>query len=103
MHTRERTVLFRRSSMTFPNTINVMLQGIAALLIYVAGYLALVLFTIISLVIAELISERANLARAYELRSVSLDSRNLYEIEGDARRSPLLGHIFRHPTPKRLS
>jgi hypothetical protein len=45
--------------MTFPTAFTAMLQAIGALLVFVAGYLALVLSTIICLVIAELISERA--------------------------------------------
>jgi hypothetical protein len=89
--------------MTFPDAFNATVQVTAALLIFVASYLALVLSTIIGLVIAELISERANVVRAYGVRSVSLDTRALSEVEGEARRSPLLGLIFRHQTPKRLS
>jgi hypothetical protein len=45
--------------MTFPTALTAMLQAIGALLVFVAGYLALVLSTIICLVIAELISERS--------------------------------------------
>ena len=44
--------------MTAPAALTAMLQAIGALFVFVAGYLALVLSTIISLVIAELISER---------------------------------------------
>ena len=44
--------------MTLPTALMAMLQAIGALLVFVAGYLALVLSTIICLVIAELISER---------------------------------------------
>jgi hypothetical protein len=44
--------------MTFPTALTAMLQAIGALLVFVAGYLALVLSTIICLVIAE-ISERS--------------------------------------------
>ena len=68
--------------MTFPDTLNATLQVIAALLIFVAGYLALVLSAIVGLVMAELISERANLVRAYGVRSVSLDTRVLSEVKG---------------------
>jgi hypothetical protein len=89
--------------MTFADTFNAMLQGIAALLIFVAFYLALVLSAIIGLAIAELISERANLVRAYGVRSFSLDTRALSEVEGDARRSRPLHLIFRLLVPKRLS
>ena len=45
--------------MTFPTGLTAMLQAIGALLVFVAGYLALVLSTIICLVVAELISERS--------------------------------------------
>ena len=45
--------------MTFPTALTAMLQAFGALLVFVAGYLALVLSTIICLVIAELISERS--------------------------------------------
>jgi hypothetical protein len=43
--------------MTFPTALTAMLQAIGALLVFVAGYLAVVLSTIICLVIAELLSE----------------------------------------------
>ena len=45
--------------MTFPTGLTAMLQAIGALLVFVAGYLVLVLSMIICLVIAELISERS--------------------------------------------
>ena len=45
--------------MTSSTALAAMLQAIGALLVFVAGYLALVLSTIICLVIAELISERS--------------------------------------------
>jgi hypothetical protein len=50
--------------MNLPNTINVMLQGIAEVLIFVAFCLLLCFFAIIGLAMEELISERANLVRA---------------------------------------
>jgi hypothetical protein len=68
--------------MTFLAPFNAMLQVIAAFLIFVACYLALLLSAIIGLVIAELISESANLVRAYGARSVSLDTRVLSEVKG---------------------
>jgi hypothetical protein len=68
--------------MIFLGPFNAMLQVIAAFLIFVACYLALVLSAIIGLVIAELISESANLVRAYGRRSVSLDTRVLSEVKG---------------------
>ena len=45
--------------MTFPAAFAGLLQAIGALLVFVAGYLALVLSIIICLVIAELHSERS--------------------------------------------
>ena len=50
------------------------LQVIAALLIFVAVYLALVLCTIVSLVAAELISEHASLVRDYKAKPASLET-----------------------------
>ena len=49
--------------MTSSTALAAMLQAIGALLVFVAGYLALVLSTIICLVIAELISERSRNVR----------------------------------------
>ena len=49
--------------MTFPTAFAAMLQAIGALLVFVAGYLALVLITISCLVMAELISERSRNVR----------------------------------------
>jgi hypothetical protein len=73
--------------MTFPTALNAMLQVIAALLIFVAGCLGLVLFTIICLVIAELISDRANVVRVYEVSSDSLDDGVSSEVQGTIRES----------------
>jgi len=63
------------------------LQVIAALLIFVAVYLALVLCSIISLVAAELISEHASVTRDHRVRLVSSDTHVLSEIDGEKRRS----------------
>jgi hypothetical protein len=52
--------------MAFPTALTAMLQAIGALLVFVAGYLALVLSTIICLVVAELISERSRDVRMPE-------------------------------------
>jgi len=68
-------------------TFNATLQVIAALLIFVAAYLALVLCTIACLVAAELISEHASVVRDYGVRSVSLDARVLSGIGNGTRRS----------------
>ena len=53
---------------------NATLQVIATLLTFIAGYLALVLGTIVCLVAAELISEHASVVRAYGVRPVSLNA-----------------------------
>jgi hypothetical protein len=63
------------------------LQVIAALLIYVEVYLALVLCTISFLVGAELISEHASVVRDYGVRPASLDTRILSKTNGETRRS----------------
>jgi hypothetical protein len=63
------------------------LQVFAALLIYVAVYLALVLCTITCLVGAELISEHASVVRDYGVRPVSLDTRVLSETDSETCRS----------------
>jgi hypothetical protein len=68
-------------------TFNATLQVFAALLIFVAVYLALVLCTIVCLVAAELISEHASMVRDYGVRSVSLDTHGLQEIDSGTRRS----------------
>ena len=51
------------------------LQVMAALLIYVAAYLALVLCTITCLVSAQMISEHVRVVRNYGVKPVSLDPR----------------------------
>jgi hypothetical protein len=63
------------------------LQVFAALIIYVAVYIALVLCTITCLVGAELISERSSVIRDYGVRPVSLDTRAFSETEGETCRS----------------
>lgn len=76
-------------------TFDATLQVIAALLIFVAGYLALVLCAIACLVAAELISEHASVVRAYGVRPVSLDNRILSELDGEAHESSYLHHRYR--------
>jgi hypothetical protein len=68
-------------------TFNATLQVIAALLTFVAVYLAFVLCAILCLVAAELISERARVVRDSRVRLVSSDTRVLSEIDGETRRS----------------
>jgi hypothetical protein len=69
-------------------TFGATLQVIAALLTFVAVYLALVLCTITCLVAAELISEHASVARDHRVRPVSSHTHVLEEIAGETRRSP---------------
>ena len=83
--------------MTLHDSFNPMLQGIATLLIFVAGFLALVLFTVVCLVLAELISERDGLIRAYGVRSGSLDSKE----PGTQRQSTWLRRAFQNGTTSR--
>jgi hypothetical protein len=77
-------------------TFDAMLQAIAALLIFVAAYLACVISTIICLVAAELISERPSMVRDYGVRPVSLDASVLSEIDGEKRRSLRQHLVFHH-------
>jgi hypothetical protein len=60
-----------------------LLQVIAALLIFVAGYLALLLLIVIGFVVAELVLEGARLGRAYTVKCNSLDRRIASEIKSD--------------------
>jgi hypothetical protein len=59
------------------------LQVIAALLIFVACYLALLLLIVICLVIAELVHEGARLGRAYTVKRNSLDQGAASEIKAN--------------------
>lgn len=68
-------------------TFNATLQVIAALLTFVAIYLALVLYTIICLVAAELIYEHDRVVRDNRVRLVSSNTRVSPEIDGETRRS----------------
>jgi hypothetical protein len=79
--------LYRRFSMSSAATFYAALQVIAALLIYVAVYLALVLCTITCLVGAELISEHASVIRDYGVKPVSLDTHILSETDGETHGS----------------
>jgi hypothetical protein len=57
--------------MTSPTAYDAILQVVASLLYFVAAYLMLVLCTIMGLVIAELISERASVVGAYGAKRAS--------------------------------
>ena len=76
--------------MTIAAEFNVTLQVIASLLIFVAGFLALVLCTIMSLVIAELISERAGFVRAYGANPDSSGTHVFPKVHRELRSSPLI-------------
>jgi hypothetical protein len=65
--------------MTSPATFSVMLQAIAALLLFIAWYLAVFLSIIISLVLAEFIYEGAGLVRGYLARPASFENRSSCE------------------------
>jgi hypothetical protein len=86
--------------MTLLAPLNAILQVIAAFLIFVACYLALVLSILIGVVTAELIRDRASRVRAHGARSVSIDTIVSSEVEGGTRGLPLLRHIFRQETPR---
>lgn len=51
--------------MIFPTALSSMLQVVAALLIFIAGYLALVVCAIIGLVITEFSTENGDMDQAY--------------------------------------
>ncbi len=82
--------------MTSFATFNAVLQVIAAFVIFLAGYLALLLFIIIGLLIAELIYEGARLGRAYTVKCNSLDDGVTSEIKGNEPGSRRMRHIFQH-------
>ena len=54
--------------------LSALLQPISALLIFAAGYLVLLFFVVICFVIASCFYKCGSLARAYTVRSLSLDS-----------------------------
>lgn len=62
-------------------------QVIAALLIFLAGYLALALGTTKCLVAAVLICGHASVVREYGVRSASMNTHVLSEIDGGTRRA----------------
>jgi hypothetical protein len=59
------------------------IQTIAAFLIFVAGYLVLMLFVVICFVIATCVYKGGCLARAYTVRSASLDHSVISHVTGD--------------------
>ena len=63
------------------------LQVIAALLVFVAVYLALALLTVLSLVAAELISEHTSLAREYGAKDVPFGTRTHPQLSSERLKS----------------
>ena len=86
--------------MTFPTAFNTLVQVIATFLIFIAGYLALILCIIICFAVTELISERDSVVRAYGARPASSDPRVFSGINREARRSRF---SQRPDMPKRIS
>ena len=76
-----------------------MLQVIAALLIFVASYLALMVCTIACLAVAECFSKRADVVQQYGADSTPAGSGTLPAASGMSRRSDL---AFRPHIPKRV-
>ena len=76
-----------------------MLQVIAALLIFVASYLALMVCTIACLAVAECFSKRADVVQQYGADSTPAGSGTVPAASGMSRRS---GLAFRPHLPKRV-
>jgi len=84
--------------MNIPTGISAMLQVIAALLIFVASYLALMVCTIACLAIAECCSKRSDVVQQYGADSTSAGSGTLAAASGMSK-TPRL--VFRPHIPKR--
>ena len=85
--------------MNIPTGVSAMLQVIAALLIFVASYLALMVCTIACLAVAECFSKRADVVRQYGADSTPAGSGTVPAASGMSRRS---GLAFRPHLPKRV-
>ena len=85
--------------MNIPSGVSVMLQVIAALLIFVASYLALMVCTIACLAVAECFSKRADVVQQYGADSTPAGSGTVPAASGMSRRS---GLAFRPHLPKRV-
>ncbi len=70
------------------------LQGIAALMIFIAAFFALAIFAIVCLVAAELFRERATNVLRDELRPVPVETRAWYEIHNERRKAPRPSLLF---------
>ena len=78
--------------MNFPGTLYVLLETIAALLMFLVGYLAIFLFIILCLVIGDLTYEGV---RAHKENTHSLDHAVSSKAKVDANRS-WVRHRFQH-------
>jgi len=78
--------------MAFPS---VLLQAVAAFLIFAAGYLVLLLSVIICFTIATCLCKVGSLAWAYIVGSASLDDNAIPQIEGPGDSGPRLGSVQR--------
>jgi hypothetical protein len=85
--------------MNIPTGVSAMLQVIAALLIFVASYLALMVCTIACLAVAECFSKRADVVQQYGADSTPAGSGTVPAASGMSRRS---GLAFRPHLPKRV-
>lgn len=85
--------------MNVPTGVSAMLQVIAALLIFVASYLALMVCTIACLAVAECFSKRADVVRQYGADSPATGSGTLAGANGMSRSS---GLAFHPHVPKRV-
>jgi hypothetical protein len=85
--------------MNIPTGVSAMLQVIAALLIFVASYLALMVCTIACLAVAECFSKRADVVQQYGADSTPAGSGTASATSGTSRRS---GLAFRPHIPKRV-
>jgi hypothetical protein len=75
--------------MNIPIGVSAMLQVIAALLIFIASYLALVLCTIACLAVAELFSERAAIVQQYGAKATPVGASAFSKMDSVARKSSL--------------
>ena len=85
--------------MNIPTGVSAMLQVIAALLIFVASYLALMVCTIACLAVAECFSKRADIVQQYGADSTPTGSGTVSAASGMSRRS---GLAFRPHMSKRV-
>ena len=85
--------------MNIPTGVSAMLQVIAALLIFVASYLAVVVCTIACLAVAELFSERADVVREYGATPIPVGAHGMPDVAHEARPSRL---SLRRPFAKRI-